>query len=138
MKILTVPDKRLRQKAQPVYTITKVLRLQALKMLEIVGNNLGLAATQVGLDSAMFVTNYDGPRVFVNPTIIKYGLQRTEEACLSVPGVIGTVTRAREVVIQAQGLGGETFIVEETGYPAAVLQHEYDHLQGILFTDKIK
>jgi len=139
MNILTVPDDRLRQKAVEILRVNDVLRFQIEKMTELIGDHLGLAAPQVGLNLTLFITNLDAKKVYINPIIrAKLGLQVGTEGCLSIPGVYGTVTRAREVRISAWGLDGRYFETTIKGLEAAVVQHEYDHLQGILFTDKMK
>jgi peptide deformylase len=139
LTILTVPDERLRQKSHVVEEIDAVLKVQIEKMVELVGDDLGLSAPQVGVNKTVFITNLGSPRVYINPVIrAKHGLQRVKEACLSIPGVVGTVTRAREIEIGAYDLDRQYFELSTKGLYAAVLQHEYDHLQGILLTDKMK
>lgn len=136
LKLVTEPDSRLRTKAEPVEIITKVMRAQIPEMLNL--TDLAIAAPQVGIMQRFFVVKTDEHSVFINPVIThRSGLQRREEACLSIPGVIGTVTRARSIVVEAYGLDCEKFTLKATGLLATIIQHECDHLDGILFTDKI-
>lgn len=102
---------------------------------------IGLAAPQVGKSIQLFVIKLSPngvPLVMVNPKIIKsQGKNRVLEGCLSLLGFWHFVKRARVVVVEGQGLDGEPFRIEGEGLLAMVLQHEIDHLNGILFIDRI-
>ncbi len=106
---------------------------------------IGLAANQVGLPYRLFVINPAGDKdekdqefVFINPRITrKNGSETDEEGCLSLPEVFGPVTRATKIVVDAFDLNGQQFELELEDLPARVVQHEYDHVEGILFTDRV-
>lgn len=100
---------------------------------------VGLAAPQVGLNYNLFVTHApeDEKRVFINPHILSSSVETVslEEGCLSLPGIWARVDRPKKVVVQAKDLKGDSFTLKVSGFLARVIQHEYDHLQGRLFTD---
>jgi peptide deformylase len=108
-------------------------------------DGIGLAAPQVGSRLRVFAVDPDhaeekkrNPMFFVNPRIVESeGNQSYEEGCISLPEIYERVKRPSRVVIEAQNEHGETFRHEAEGYFATVLQHEYDHLEGILFTDRL-
>lgn len=142
----------LRKKALPVEKITEELRTLAQDMLETmdVGNGIGLAATQVGRDYRMFILrNYmeqeDGtiqltePQAYINPkiTILDDRVQEDSEGCLSIPGLHADVVRPYFIRVEALDLEGRTFTEEIEGYKARVVLHENDHLNGVLFIDRI-
>lgn len=105
-------------------------------------DGVGLAAPQVGILKRIFVIDvYDGEgaRVFINPEILETsGSQYGEEGCLSVPGEFEDVERANHVKIKALNEKGEEFILEGEELLARAILHENDHLNGILFIDKVK
>ena len=102
---------------------------------------IGLAATQVNRMVRMFVTKApdDRERVFINPEIIRTGIETEvrEEGCLSIPGPRADVERAAEVRIQARNQRGRLVSLEAQGMLARVIQHELDHLNGVLFIDHL-
>lgn len=106
---------------------------------------IGLAANQVALPYRLFVMNPTGDReekseelIFINPQITKRnGAEEDEEGCLSLPEIYGPVTRSTRIVVDAFDLSGRQFEVELEDLPARVVQHEHDHLEGILFTDRV-
>jgi len=104
-------------------------------------NGVGLAGPQVGLLRRIFITNVegDGPRVFINPSIIETSQETTkyEEGCLSIPGNWGDVVRSKVVKVQAWNEKGRSFTLEAGGLLARVILHEYDHLEGVLFIDRL-
>ena len=99
---------------------------------------VGLAAPQVGISKRIIVVDVgDGLLQLVNPVIsAKDGIQEGPEGCLSVPGLNGVVVRANHVVVTAQNEYGEPVTIDAEGFKARALQHEIDHLEGILYTDK--
>lgn len=105
------------------------------------GGGVGLAGPQVGVDRRIFVTEAPGeaPRVFINPEIIRTSpdLVVYEEGCLSLPGVFAEVVRPEQISIQALDRRGKSFVLDAAGFLARVIQHEYDHLRGILFVDHL-
>jgi peptide deformylase len=105
------------------------------------GRGVGLAGPQVGLLKRIFVVHVEGniPRVFINPSIIETSPEtvKYEEGCLSLPGVWADVIRPRTVKIQAWNERGRPFTMETEGVLARVILHEYDHLEGVLFIDRL-
>ena len=106
-------------------------------------NGVGLAAPQVGVLKRIVVIDVseDGsePIVFINPEIIeKDGSQTGAEGCLSVPGKSGTVTRANHVKVKALDIDMQPFELEGTELLARAIQHELDHLEGVLYTSKVE
>jgi peptide deformylase len=105
------------------------------------GKGVGLAAVQVGKLLRLFITRVpgDSPRVFINPDILETSIEMEpfEEGCLSIPGLYTDVIRPSSVRVQAWNLKGRPFSLSVDGYLARVIQHEYDHLNGILFIDRI-
>lgn len=139
---LTYPAKELRAKCTDVVDFTSEEFLALLQdLIDTLGayGALGLAAPQIGVTKRVFVTNVDGkPQFFINPKITRReGSITTKEGCLSFPNVFTRVERASEITIHAIDAGGEEFKAELTGIDAVAAQHEYDHLDGVLFTDKV-
>lgn len=143
MKVCKLGEDVLSQKAEPVKDFSDSLKTLALDMIETMhkADGVGLAAPQVGLSLRMFVTHVpeDDARVFVNPQILftSQDTDKAEEGCLSLPGVWGEVERSRAVTVQAWNEKGKPFTIEATGYLARCIQHEYDHLDGKLFVDRM-
>lgn len=105
---------------------------------------IGLAANQVGIPLRFFVMNLAGEKeegeelVFINPTISRStGTDEAEEGCLSLPGIYGPVLRPAEIVFSAYTLNGEKFEQKVDGMFARCVQHETDHLDGVMFTDRM-
>lgn len=138
--IVTAGDPILRKTARPVDQVTdrtrKILNDMADTMYHAQG--VGLAAPQVGISKRIIVVDVgDGLLQLVNPVIsAKDGIQEGPEGCLSVPGLNGVVLRANHVVVTAQNEYGEPVTIDAEGFKARALQHEIDHLEGILYTDK--
>lgn len=133
-------DNLLREKSKPVTEITprilKLLDNMAETMYDSEG--VGLAAVQISTLKRIVVIDVgEGLIELINPEIIeKDGEQLGSEGCLSIPGLIGNVNRAERVKVKALNREGKEFITEGTGYLARAIQHEVDHLDGILFIDK--
>lgn len=143
-KILEYPHPTLLEKATPITEITDEIKILAQDMIETMNaaKGVGLAAPQVGVTKQMIVVNPSGEaggeKVYLNPKILKRkGREIGEEGCLSFPGLFGNVPRAIWIKIQATLLTGETITWEEEDFEARVLQHEVDHLEGILFVTKV-
>ena len=141
-KILTEGEEALKKKSRPVAEVNDRIRSILDDMLDTMreANGVGLAAPQVGILRRMFVvqTDPEGP-VFelINPEIIETrGDQYGEEGCLSVPGFIGMVHRAEFVKIRGLNRNGDSVEYEADGLLARAFLHEYDHLDGILYTEK--
>jgi peptide deformylase len=147
MKILTYPDPALRVKGRPVTTLDASIIKTAHEMLELMYENegLGLAAQQVGLDYQLLVINFKGdPKekdqevVAINPVILEAkGSQKAREGCLSFPGLYQDIRRAKTIRVQYYDLTGKAYIMTCSDLPARVWQHEIDHLNGVLFIDKM-
>ncbi|NTW15124.1 MAG: peptide deformylase [Candidatus Moranbacteria bacterium] len=102
-------------------------------------DGVGLAAPQIGRSIRLFVVEVDGRvSVYFNPVIVRYSEERsvTEEGCLSVPGVWKNVSRPEGIRMEYTDINGKRSTIDAGGFLARVLQHEYDHLEGILFTDR--
>lgn len=151
MKILTNPNPLLRQKASKVVNFDDQLREKAAELIKMMldHDGVGLAATQVGWPQRLIALNIEEkyeypdnlPRLMVlaNPQLFKASLEQVvmDEACLSVPGYVGPVLRPKEVTVIVQDLWGNTLHIDANTWFARVLQHEIDHLNGILFIDRI-
>ena len=144
LEILTLPDARLKTVAQPIAAITGEIKQLAKDMLETMyaAPGIGLAATQVDRHIQLVVIDVseqgDQPLVMINPKIIEQGgHQIHEEGCLSVPGIYAKVKRANEVVVTYQDLEGNNQELSAEGLLAVCIQHELDHLKGIVFLDHL-
>lgn len=144
--ILHYPDPRLREKAKPVETITPEIKKLVEDMAETMyaAPGVGLAATQVGEPHRIFVidiANEDEPsqlRVFINPEIVtRDGDLVWEEGCLSFPGVTEEIDRAAKVRVRALDADGKSFELDAEGLLAVAVQHELDHLEGVLMIDRM-
>lgn len=139
LKIRTLGDPALTKGACLVKEITayhrKVLSGMARLMYSVSG--VGLAAPQVGiLESLIVIDIGTGLYKLINPKILKVsGTQISEEGCLSVPGVIKKIKRAKTVIVKAQDENGKHLTIEGEGLLACVFQHELDHLNGKLIVD---
>lgn len=139
--IVKDPDPVLREKAKPVPKITpnihKLLNDMAETMYDAQG--VGLAAPQVGILKRVIVMDVgdeNGLIELINPEIIeREGEQFGPEGCLSIPGLTGDVRRAQRVKVKGLNRNGEEFELEGTDLLARCIQHEVDHLNGVLFTD---
>lgn len=134
-------DDVLRKKCREVEKIDKRLLILIKDMLETMyeADGVGLAAPQVGILKRLFVIDIgDGPLVFINPEIIETsGKQIDEEGCLSLPGKMEEVMRPNYVRARALNEKGEEFEIEAEELLARAILHEYDHLNGTLFIDRI-
>lgn len=103
---------------------------------------VGLAAPQIGVSKRLFVMDVrepdTDPRAVVNPVIVeRSGTERGEEGCLSLPGLVGIVERAARIVVEGQDLDGRRIRIEASEMLARCIQHEIDHIDGILFIDRL-
>jgi len=145
-EILEYPDPRLREVAEPVLTVTPEIQTLVDDMAETMyaAPGCGLAATQLGIALRIFVVDCadeDEPsdlRVFINPEILeKDGQVVWNEGCLSFPGVREEIKRAERVKVRALDRAGTSFELEADGLLAVAIQHETDHLNGVLMIDKL-
>jgi peptide deformylase len=144
--ILTYPDPFLTKKAVSVLRVDDKVRELVSDMFETMraASGVGLAAPQVGVGRRVIVVDVSPaeqdslPVALVNPEIAERGGSvEGMEGCLSVPGVEGLVPRAESVLVRGLDLQGEPVRIRATGFLARALQHEIDHLDGILFIDRI-
>ena len=137
------PNELLAERAEPVAEINAETRELAEEMIEIMTNaeGIGLAGPQVGVLERLFVVKLaeDEPRVFINPQILETSLETStyEEGCLSIPGVYADLVRSSVVRVQAWNERGRPFNMEADKLLARVIQHENDHLNGVLFIDHL-
>jgi len=146
--VLKFPDKRLQEISTPIEKITDEIRELASDMLEVMYDEpgIGLAAPQVGVTSRLIVIDTEWtaddaerhPLVLVNPEIVESsGKIVWTEGCLSVPDFEADVERASHVVLRASNLEGEDLEIAASELQAVCFQHEIDHLDGILFIDRV-
>ena len=143
MRIFILGEQILRQNCVPIEVIDKSIADLAQQMLKIMykSDGVGLAAPQIGKSLRMFVTHVekDVPRVFINPQILSTSLETAvyEEGCLSIPQIYREVARPRRISVQAMNEYGKPFTLTADGLLARCILHEYDHLDGRLFIDRI-
>jgi len=149
-EVITVGDPRLRERARPVQAISPEVKQLAADMVETMyeANGIGLAAPQIAESTRLIVIEVPEDEevwgsgqlyVVVNPEIAKQS-RDTEvgiEGCLSVPGYVGEVERASEVLVRGVDINGKRFRLRPRGFLARVFQHEIDHLDGVLYIDKL-
>ncbi len=143
LPILIYPNDILRGKNKkikdPQSSETKELILDMLETMEASGNALGLAAPQVGASVRLCIIKLDGKtHILINPKISARSWKKeiSEEGCLSFPGKFIPIKRHQKVTVKALGKNGEEIILRAEGLLARALQHEIDHLDGILFIDR--
>lgn len=151
-EILTSEYAVLRQKAKKVKRVDPAINQLIEDMLETMraAPGVGLAAPQIGVSLRVLVaetpiedeegndTDRMDQIVVINPEIVELkGEQTGEEGCLSIPGYVGLVKRATHVTIKGLNRKGKEVKIRRSGFPARVLQHEIDHLEGVLFTDRL-
>ena len=140
--VVKIPAPVLRQVAPEVTKISKKTLFLIDDMLRIMrkSNGVGLAAPQVGILQRVIVIAPDGerPTALINPKIVvSEGEQTGQEGCLSIPGLYGDVKRSLYIEVEAMDRKGRELTYELEGMPARIVQHEIDHLDGILFIDKV-
>jgi peptide deformylase len=148
--IVTVPDAILRRKAQTVTKFDEKLQTLVDDMVETMraAPGVGLAAPQIAVSQQVIVVEYPlddedeeaKPKLFVviNPQIVKTSAETVNgiEGCLSVPELVGEVERAEEITVKGQNRRGQPVRIKARGWLARIFQHEIDHLNGVLFTDR--
>jgi len=143
LSVLRFPDERLKTKATQVTEVNDNIKSIVNDMFETMydENGVGLAATQVNIHQRIVVMdvseNKENPIVLINPEIIKKSEETliNEEGCLSVPGCYAKVDRHTQVTVKALDIDGKEFTLDGDELLAICIQHELDHLQGILFID---
>jgi len=144
MEIITVDGPKaglLRRRAQPVRTVTREIRALIDQMFQTLrdAHGLGLAAPQIGVSRRLFVARLDARQIALADPELLYqeGEEVRTEACLSIPGLLGDVARATRVTVRGRNRRNRFVTIDATGLLARVLLHEIDHLDGILFTDRV-
>jgi peptide deformylase len=145
MSVLSVKrygDPILRQVAEPVAAVTPEIKRLIADMVDTMWHQvgIGLAAPQIGVALRIFVMDNgkSGARTLINPVITERGGSvREEEGCLSVPGIFADVERDQWVTVSALDGDGEPVTLHARGLEAKVIQHEVDHLDGVLFIDRL-
>jgi peptide deformylase len=147
LRIIHFPHPTLRYQAKPLRRVDAKIGEIARHMFDLMYEHrgVGLAATQIGLPLRLFVMNPsgkadEGPEiVMLNPVISRpRGSEAAEEGCLSLPNIHGTVIRSKTIRVNAYGLDGTEIDQDFSGYEARIIQHETDHLNGVLFIDRLK
>ena len=143
LPIRTIPDPVLRQKAKRVKAIDKSVRKLINDMQETLctASGVGLAANQVGQMLRLIVLNIPGNecKVVINPEVTRrIGSRVVNEGCLSIPGYIGEIKRSELVRVKGQDARGKEIKLKADGLFAEVLEHEIDHLNGILYIDHLE
>ena len=140
-EIITYPDPVLREKSEPVEKIDKDIKQLIEDMTETMyaSRGIGLAAIQIGVLRRVILVNVgEGLVVLVNPKILEdEGETQMEEGCLCLPGVMVEVKRSEKVKVKGLNRKGEEIVIHAEGLLARALQHEIDHLKGVLIIDKI-
>ncbi len=146
-EILVYPDRRLTKRSASVNSFDGVLHRLLDDMAETMykAQGVGLAGPQVGENIRAVVVDVDfvgdgrkNTQEFINPEIIRSdGSQMSEEGCLSLPGFKSTIKRKASIVVEAFNRNGNTVVVEASDFLSRVLQHEIDHLDGIMFFDRM-
>jgi peptide deformylase len=143
LSIIKLGDPILKKHSIVVPDINDRIRDLITEMTETMekGKGVGLAAVQVGELLRLFITKIPGDvvRVFINPDILETSIEQAtmEEGCLSIPGLYTDVTRPASVRVQAWNEKGRPFTLSAEEYLARVIQHEFDHLNGVLFLDRV-
>jgi len=143
LRVLKYGDPGLRRRAAPVGEMTPEIRAVIADMTETMYDEvgIGLAAPQVGISLRLIVIADEegrGVQAVLNPAIVEQGGETTgEEGCLSIPGVFAPVVRSAWVKVEARDVNGQPLAINARGLRARVLQHEIDHLDGVLFIDRV-
>jgi peptide deformylase len=146
LRIVTYPHPTLRHVSKPIKRVDTELQQTVRKMFDLMyeARGIGLAANQVDLPLRLFIVNLaanpsEGEElVFINPVLnFPKGSDQAEEGCLSLPGLFGPVVRPARVRVTAYNLSGQEMTADLDGLFARVVQHELDHLDGILFPDRM-
>ena len=148
LRLTLYPSPVLRKVAPPVKSFDEDLKATVASMLEVMytSGGVGLAAPQVGLEMRLLVINKTADReeadqevVLINPTITSRGGKATlhEEGCLSFPDIYAEVARPDACTVEAQDVEGKALTLELTGFLSRIVQHELDHLEGVLLVDRM-
>jgi len=149
--ILLYPDPILKQVAEPVATVDEVVISVVQDLVDTMvdsGHSVGVAAPQIGELLRVVVVDVSKSKLgkeknhglleMINPEIIeRSGSRMMREGCMSVPDYTGNVTRAEHIVVEFTDRGGQLRVIEASGFEAVAIQHELDHLDGMLFLDRV-
>lgn len=140
-KVRREGDSILRKKCREIDKIDERIKILAKDMLDTMykAEGVGLAAPQVGVLKRIIVVDVgEGPIIIINPEIISQeGKQEEVEGCLSIPGKAGIVVRPDKIILKGSDIEGNEIQIEGNGFLARALSHEIDHLEGVLFIDKV-
>lgn len=147
LRVISYPHPTLLHPSKPLRRVDAEVRKMVAEMFELMYEHrgCGLAANQVDLPYRLFVMNPSGQRdradeerVFINPVLSKHkGMAEAEEGCLSLPGLYAQVKRPERVTISGYDLSGQQLTLDTSGTFARIVQHETDHLDGILIIDRL-
>ena len=146
LQLITYPHPTLRHRSKPIVRVDARLKELVDEMFEIMYEyrGVGLAANQVNLPIRLFIANPSGDKeegpelVFINPVINRAkGVAEAEEGCLSLPGINAHVKRNKSLTVNAYDLNGNEINADVDGFMGRIVQHEIDHLDGVLFIDRL-
>ena len=146
LQLITYPHPTLRHRSKPILRVDARLKELVEEMFEIMYEfrGVGLAANQVNLPIRLFIANPSGNKdegpelVFINPEVNKAkGIAEAEEGCLSLPGINANVKRNKSLQINAYDMSGNEIKADIDGFLGRIVQHEIDHLDGVLFIDRL-
>ncbi len=146
LRVIKHPHPTLRHKSKPLVKVDRHIKAIVARMFELMYEHrgVGLAANQVDLPFQLFVINLESDPnkgeelVFINPVIeLPKGNREAEEGCLSIPQVYGSVVRPEQIHVKAYSTDGSEIDSAVNGFLAQAVQHEYDHLQGVMFPDRM-
>ncbi len=146
LQLITYPHPTLRHRSKPILRVDAQLKELVAEMFEIMYEfrGVGLAANQVNLPIRLFIANPSGDKeegpelVFINPEVNKAkGIAEAEEGCLSLPGINANVKRNKSLQINAYDMSGNEIKTDIDGFLGRIVQHEIDHLDGVLFIDRL-
>ena len=146
LQLITYPHPTLRHRSRPIVRVDARLKELVDEMFEIMYEfrGVGLAANQVNLPIRLFIANPSGDKeegpelVFINPVINRAkGVAEAEEGCLSLPGINAHVKRTKSLTVNAYDLNGNEINADVEGFMGRIVQHEIDHLDGVLFIDRL-
>jgi len=145
LDIVEYDNNLLREKSHPIDIIDNEIKVLVDNMFETMYLNggIGLAAIQVGVPKRIFIIDIpdmkNGKFVMINPVILEFSKEKIlyEEGCLSIPNLSSEVERSKSITVEFTDLNEKRRLIRATGLLAVCIQHEYDHLDGILFIDKV-
>ncbi len=144
LKVININDSKLKMVSEPITDFDENLRTLVREMFETMyaTNGIGLAAVQVGVLKRLFIIDIPEKKqnyIMINPVITAYSEEKTcsEEGCLSLPGVLREVNRSKNISVDFYNIDGKKETLKATGLLSICIQHEFDHLNGIMFIDRL-